>query len=280
MKLKTLNLANKMSTTQYEYKDIKNDLISDVSICFSQNKGNSFVVTKKHKPYYIFTAPDVVDVLITKDKDITVKEYIKSNPKHVITINENKDILDAHKLMKKHNVHHLIVTDNEGNFKYVINYYDIAYLLTNAEITDEMTNLYNERFFEFIISKYKSKNIPIGIIFADLNDFKNINDIYGHLFGNKIIIKVAEIIKQSIRSNDYAFRIDIDKFAIIIFADNQTVEMVTNRIDNKINDTEMEGVILECAVGYAHYPTDSNNMEKVINIADKRMRSAKKRKKS
>jgi len=179
--------------------------------------------------------------------------------------------------MRSYKIHHLIVVDNNGYYKSVINFYDFASYLTEIALKDEMTGLYNKRFFEFILDRYKKEDIEIGIIFVDLDNFKKINDAFGHLFGDIVIKNIAGIIKQSIRDIDYAFRFGGDEFVIMIFADSKVLKKVANRIKDKVSKTAIEGIKTECSIGFAHYPTDSDNLEEVLKLADKRMYEKKKK---
>jgi len=279
MKLNKINLS-KSNILVFEYADIKDKPLGEVSEYFSKQKVESLLITKNKKPYYLLTAIDIIDALVSHSDKMLLFEFIDKNPKSVITVNENETLFEAYRLMRSYKIHHLVVVDDEGNFKYMIDYYDFTTYLTEIAIKDEMTGLYNKRFFEFIIDKYKNEDLDMGIIFIDLNNFKQLNDTYGHLFGDKVIIEVAKIIKSSIRDVDYAFRFGGDEYVVVLFASNEILEKVAKRIENKINSTELEDIKFSAAVGYAHYPTDSDSLEKVIDIADKRMYEEKERIKS
>ncbi|WP_456480146.1 GGDEF domain-containing protein, partial [Nautilia sp.] len=114
----------------------------------------------------------------------------------------------------------------------------------------------------------------------DLDNFKKINDRYGHLFGDKVLINVSKIIKNSIRDIDYAFRFGGDEFVVMIFADFFVLKKVALRIKEKITSTSIDGVTPQCSIGYAHYPTDSFDLEEVLDMADKRMYENKRLKKA
>ncbi len=85
---------------------------------------------------------------------------------------------------------------------------------------DEMTSLYNYRFFKkqlkTEISRSKRTGFPCSLILFDIDKFKTINDSYGHLAGNEVIKEVAKRITQTLRSIDYPARYGGDEFAIIL----------------------------------------------------------------
>ena len=92
--------------------------------------------------------------------------------------------------------------------------------LSRMAITDEMTGLFNRRYFEQIldeISKKENKeDTKICLLMMDIDNFKNINDTYGHQNGDEIIKKLGEIALKNIRYIDYAFRVGGEEFSIIL----------------------------------------------------------------
>jgi len=276
VKLKNIIIEDKKDKAVFEFKEIKDKTISDISRFFTKNNINSCVITKDKKPYYILTATDIIDALVAHYDNMNIATYIEKNPKKVITISEEEAVFEAYRLMRSYRIHHLIIVDKQGNYKAVINFNDFASYLTEIALKDEMTGLYNKRFFEFIIDRYKNEDIEIGLIFIDLDNFKKINDIYGHMFGDRVLKKVASIIKHVIRDIDYAFRFGGDEFVVMVFTSNEVLAKISNRIKNTIKNTVVDNVKLECSIGYAHFPTDSNNLEKVLKLADERMYKEKK----
>jgi diguanylate cyclase (GGDEF)-like protein len=87
---------------------------------------------------------------------------------------------------------------------------------------DSLTQLYRKDLFEEILNKeLKSQRSNddynyLSIVFIDIDDFKLINDKYGHYTGDKVIEKFGEIVKKNIRSSDIGFRIGGDEFAILL----------------------------------------------------------------
>ena len=270
---------NKKEILLREYIDIKNKTIEEISRQFTKNKCDILVITKKQKPYYVITSQDLIDALVSHFDNIKISLYIEKNPKKIISVDENETVFEAYRLMRSYQIHHLVVVDEHGNFRAVINFYDFASYLTEIALKDEMTGLYNKRFFEFILDRYKNEDMSIGIIFIDLNNFKQINDVFGHIFGDQVLKEVADIIKKSIRNIDYAFRFGGDEFVVLVFSEYEELKKIALRMEEKISKTIVEGIKIDCSVGFAHYPTDSNNIYKVLEIADKRMYEDKKRKK-
>jgi len=154
--------------------------------------------------------------------------------------------------------------------------------LTKASNTDSLSTLYNRRFLhsEFIeqIKCSYSPNKRLSLVMVDLDRFKQINDSYGHLEGDKLIIHMANIIKAEIRENDFAFRYGGEEFLIILNGSIETAKKVAERIRIKYADSDyaIDGVKLEktTSIGIVEYqPKD--DFELAVDIADKALYRAK-----
>ncbi len=92
--------------------------------------------------------------------------------------------------------------------------------LKNLTIRDDLTGLFNSRqFYRHIAQEIDRSNRylrPLSLILMDIDKFKSLNDTYGHLFGDKILSSIGEIIKSAIRMQDTAYRYAGDEFTIIL----------------------------------------------------------------
>ncbi len=280
MKIKNLiTIHNKENFLKYDLNDILDKSIEEISKSFVDNKVDSILILKDSKPYYILTVTDVIDAFVNSLEKIKLFQYFNLYKKDLLTAKIEDSLLDSYKKMREKRYHHLIIVDKNGNFVTVLTLEDIANFLTEIAIKDPLTGLYNKGFFEFLIDKCKNEDIEVGIIFVDLDNFKELNDKYGHLFGDKVLEKVSNVIKKNIRDIDYAFRFGGDEFVVVVFSTFDDLEKIKNRIDKEINSLVIEGKKISASLGYAHYKTDSENLEEVIKIADERMYENKRRKK-
>lgn len=114
------------------------------------------------------------------------------------------------------------------------------YIQSRITSTDFLTGLFNRREYETIVrdlSYMKHKSLTISGIMVDINDFKNINDQYGHRVGDEILVHVSKLLKSTIRSQDYIFRIGGDEFVIVIISDKKdVVNEIMNRIEHVIHE--------------------------------------------
>jgi len=284
MKIKELLNKKRRKSSFYtiEFKETQNKTFYEISNIFVKENVNTIIFLNNQKPYYILTPSDVIDILINHKDVITAEKYIEQNPKNLIYISQDKTLFEAYKVMRNSKIRHLIVVDENNNFLDIVHFEEFADYLAEIALRDDLTGLYNRRFFDFILDKYKieDKDIEKGLIFIDLDNFKPINDKYGHDIGDKVLKEVANIIQNYIREIDYPFRFGGDEFVILIFSNKEILKKVSDRIFEKVNSVNIDGVKVECSIGYAHYPTDNKDFNKIIKVADQRMYENKKKKKT
>lgn len=100
--------------------------------------------------------------------------------------------------------------------------------LNELVLTDKLTSIYNRRFIDNILTEKLSKdgNKNLTIIFIDIDNFKHINDVHGHLVGDQVLIEFSTLLKANIRSNDLLGRWGGEEF--IIISDNTDLEAAKN----------------------------------------------------
>lgn len=164
----------------------------------------------------------------------------------------------------------------------------IIYLMKkNREIAykDYLTKLPSRQKFEEIM-KYKieeanNKASKFAVLFFDLDEFKSINDSYGHSFGDKVLQEVANRIEKEVDKEDIVSRLGGDEFAAIISGFDleeeivEVVERMSNIFENnfKIGGEEIS---IRASIGISLYPDHGGTIESLIFKADKAMYVAKK----
>lgn len=145
-------------------------------------------------------------------------------------------------------------------------------------VFDQLTSLYNRQYFygefENILMYCKERNLVISLVVIDVNDFKMINDKYGHLEGDRILIKIGANIKKIIRKGDIAARYGGDEFVILLPSTdkNKTKDFCEILQSNICNDiTEYVTV----STGFATYPNDGEDIDSLFHVADMAMYQAK-----
>lgn len=115
------------------------------------------------------------------------------------------------------------------------------------------------------------------LIFMDLDDFKGINDAYGHNFGDEYLLKFVHHIAKLIRDEDRFYRVSGDEFVILTLCNDG--EGICRRIsDFDIDDQEFNRIFTGVSLGIARYPEDGSEAKNLLYTADMRMYDAKKKK--
>ncbi|MHC1684145.1 MAG: diguanylate cyclase [Clostridiaceae bacterium] len=137
-------------------------------------------------------------------------------------------------------------------------------------------------FFDLVDEQIKNnKEKEFAIVMLDIDNFKKCNDDYGHLFGDQVLIQVAKVIKNSLGEEDILARYGGEEMVIFLddASDRDLVFKKVDTIREKIqNNIVMFGEIsnsVTSSFGISYYPYDGDNIEKVLNVADKRLYEAK-----
>ncbi|MDQ7031119.1 MAG: GGDEF domain-containing protein [Desulfonauticus sp.] len=151
---------------------------------------------------------------------------------------------------------------------------------------DFLTTLYNKRFFEETLirelEESKKFNVPLGIVVFDVDDFKKINDTYGHRAGDIVLKEIGKIFKNKLRSNDFACRIGGEEFGLILRGANMSyVHKVSTRILNTVGAHKFvldNGKILKVTIsggGVVYAGRGEVDKNTLFEIADKNLYKAK-----
>lgn len=147
----------------------------------------------------------------------------------------------------------------------------------NERDTDYLTNLKNRIYTESGINEYlKNSNKLNAMMLIDLDNFKKVNDTYGHLKGDKLLKKVANILKNNFRNTDYISRIGGDEFLVFIpdIKSKKTIESKGKKIIEKICKIELSEVKVGDSIGIA-YSDKSTDYHTLFTNADSSMYKAK-----
>jgi len=168
-------------------------------------------------------------------------------------------------------------------FKEVVNKYQETKKLS---ITDGLTGLYNNRFFNEMFKKELVRAAryenPLSLLLIDIDDFKKLNDDYGHLAGNFALKRLAGIFKKSCRAVDLPARWGGEEFAIILpETDKKNAAIFASRLKNTIALTPLESsesdraISVTVSIGLASFPLDGTGRQDLIRAADRALYDAK-----
>jgi diguanylate cyclase (GGDEF)-like protein len=149
-------------------------------------------------------------------------------------------------------------------------------------IKDPLTGLFNRRFFYEIlereIEKSRRKEKVFTIAIGDLDNFKKINDTFGHLEGDRILTEVAQIIKDNIRKYDIAARLGGEEFAILLPETTKEEALaIIDRLREEICRRNLcEGnKKLSISFGLSSFPEDGQTLDTLLSRADRALYDAK-----
>lgn len=142
--------------------------------------------------------------------------------------------------------------------------------------TDPLTQLPNRRYFleelDRELARSARSGSPVAIALLDLNDFKAINDTFGHSAGDATLIQVADTLRYRLRTTDILARYGGDEFVALLFATGPAlVPVIMHRlasIDVTVNGTSQT---LTLSWGVASRPTDGTEAEVLLEVADARL---------
>jgi diguanylate cyclase (GGDEF)-like protein len=148
----------------------------------------------------------------------------------------------------------------------------------NLADRDPLTGFFNHRFLherlgEEIVRAQRGRR-PVSLLMLDLDDFKLVNDTFGHLFGDRVLTWAAELIRSTLRTSDVPARYGGDEFAIILpDTDADDARVAADRILDAFRDRPFVGeqrgpVPIAASIGVATFPTTGRNATDLIAAAD------------
>ena len=155
--------------------------------------------------------------------------------------------------------------------------------LEHQASTDALTGLYNHRTFHdrlrLELRRASAEHDSVALLMLDLDDFKKVNDVYGHGVGDQLLVQVADVLHASVRSADAVCRIGGEEFAIILpSGDAQTSVALAERLGAELGRLEVEAAgRLTVSTGIAVGPEHAANPRELFACAEAAMMTAKSR---
>ena len=205
---------------------------------------------------------------IAKLDDITTQIIQTKNLEHDIPSFNSDEIGDLAKnfkhMISELNSYHIELNKQKSALSYQASY-------------DSLTNLPNRTLFQDrlkqSIHKCSRQNEKFALFFIDLDKFKDVNDTYGHEYGDKLLVKVAKRLNSIIRDDDTLARLGGDEFIVIM--NNLKEFHMASVLAQKILDilevpVEVDGeeLFVSCSIGISLYPQDSRSETELLKFAD------------
>jgi len=292
-----LKRANSHTSTK-EVIALMDDNIYDCVIIFEGKKAVGIITTK-----------DVVKLFgESQDLELPISTYMTSP---LQTVKHTTTIAQSLKFIQEQNFKRLIIEDYDGNIVGQITQEELvgriyskwadfmrdetlhlssansllqskAMQLEQLATVDKLTSLFNRVKFEqklkeemSRVQRYKSE--PFSIVLFDVDNFKQINDTYGHITGDIVLQRIAGVVKTTIRTTDLACRWGGEEFVIIYPHTNvsQALE-ASEKIRKLINKLKFDAIKnVSCSFGIAQFEAD-DTMQSLLARADQAMYQAKK----
>ena len=141
-------------------------------------------------------------------------EYILENPQ-----SELKAKVNIAEKVKLYRVKASLLESKRDFYRVIITFDDIS-MLVNQLTTDSLTKIPNKMHFDlmfkYALNIHKREDKPLSLIFFDIDYFKKVNDIYGHLVGDKVLYNVAQLVKRCLRKSDTVARWGGEEFVVLL----------------------------------------------------------------
>jgi diguanylate cyclase (GGDEF)-like protein/putative nucleotidyltransferase with HDIG domain len=149
-------------------------------------------------------------------------------------------------------------------------------------VMDELTGLYNHRFFQEKLQEFLQQDEPISLLMLDLDNFKRYNDIFGHPKGDKLLQELSEILKNNTPEDGVVCRYGGEEFTIILpnIESNEALEIAEN-IRNSVAEfgfygkADMPNKTITISIGVSTYPFMAKTKEELITFADQALYKSK-----
>jgi diguanylate cyclase (GGDEF)-like protein len=183
---------------------------------------------------------------------------------------------------------------NSNNLNFILDQSSLAFenaaRYTNASnllYIDDLTGLFNYRYLDMALERELKRaerfRATLSVVFIDLDCFKGVNDVHGHIVGSRVLREVGALLKKSVRDVDMVIRYGGDEFTLILVETGTSgagivAERIRSSLENHrfLADDNMD-IRLTASLGYACYPDDTANRQELLDLADKAMYSGKAR---
>jgi diguanylate cyclase (GGDEF)-like protein len=153
--------------------------------------------------------------------------------------------------------------------------------LWDMAVTDSLTGLYVRRYFmvklQEELHRAQRYNNILAVVMADLDQFKNINDTYGHAAGDRVLKAIGKFLQQNVRDVDVVARYGGEEFVIMIpEAANDAAHILSERLRRNLSQMKFDNLpSVTISLGIATFPHDGTDPEDLIRKADAAMYAAK-----
>jgi diguanylate cyclase (GGDEF)-like protein/PAS domain S-box-containing protein len=226
-------------------------------------------------------------VVYPEDREKLISEIVSCKNRIIDEINVQVRLKDKYGTVRWYLVKGKEVKDRFGNVKTVSGiFYEITDLKTKEEYIqyvadhDFLTGLYNRRKFTEVLTEQLNKGEKGTLILFDIDNFKDVNDTLGHVYGDKLLNKIALTLKKIECENCDIFRLGGDEFLLLVKGEEDVQEiekyigMILNNFYKRIKVDKIERPI-SASIGICSYPKDGTEIDELLKKVDIAMYKAK-----
>ena len=280
-------------------KSTLNDFLNKCSrgVVFSDDNGKTLFANKRMEQILGYSASEFTDR--TLDSFIISKDRPKLNSalRNVSTCQETSteksfDTTAIHKDGKEVpiSISYHVIYEGENKLTFALiedisQHVNLQKELYKQAITDPLTGLYNRRHFdERLFQEFTRANRyarSFSVIIIDIDGFKQANDVYGHGFGDQMLVKATKTFETVLREGDSIYRYGGDEFAMLLPETSkegsvEVAERLKSMFVMYFSNNEKR-IRLSLSIGIASYPEDGKDERGLIGAADRRMYISKER---
>jgi len=259
------------------------DKLQDLVDKFSTYEiGSVIIINRKKEPFQIITLRDIAKICFLQLFPSSITEVLKAlnkNKESLITIYHLEPFIEALNLMKKFNISHLPVINKNNKLVGILSLRDIVKTVPEIIYLDPLTEVNNRSYLDLLKTKLKRIRGCASILMVDIDNFKNVNDNYGHTIGDKVLKRVAQTLRKNIKITDEVIRYGGEEFLIIAYRCGlEEGKKLGERLRKKIEKIKFKGIPelrITVSIGITFYEPKKEFLE-AVEEADKAMYQAKK----
>jgi len=256
------------NVTTIDYDEISNLKMEDLIYKFHAKKCNKLYVIKNNKPIYVLDPKNIVEIFIKNNNKILVKNFL-SDKEYLKCFDSEMNIIDAYYQMRKKRIEFIPVCEN-GKIIGEINFDILSLKISYIVIKDELTGVFNKKYFDVIIEEYNDFKKPMGIIFIELQNLPVYEGLYGIEIVNEIFKTYAYTLDNLLRNIDFTFRID-NQFRVITFNNLENTIKIIERIKKHLNEVIIKDIHIPYKISYSHIPELENNIISAIEECERKL---------
>jgi diguanylate cyclase (GGDEF)-like protein len=276
MKVKDIMKPNPITLT------LQNSLEDLIGIFRENEIGSVIIVDQKKEPYQIVTLRDLSRICFLNlftDSILEALKELNKDKNSLITVPPNDSYIEALSLMKKFNISHLPVVNQKKKLVGILSIRDIAKNFPELIFIDPLTEVNNRAYLNIIKTKIKKISGPATVLMIDIDNFKEINDTFGHVVGDKVLKKLAQTLRKNVKITDEVIRYGGEEFLIIAYrCDLEEGKILAERLRRKIEDIKFNKrdpkFKITVSIGLSIYEPQEDLLT-AIEKADKAMYKAK-----